>query len=114
METIASNQSQGITSKIKEYVTLQKELIKVQTSDKAAQLATGVSILVFFSTFLLVGVMAMTIGLGLFINSLLESTYAGFFVAGSIVILLGILLYVLGKERLENFISFKILKIFNS
>lgn len=114
METIVQNHSQGITSKIKEYVILQKELIKVEASDKAARLATEVSILIFFSTFLLVGVMSLTVGLGFFLNSLLESSYAGFFAAGSIVILVGILLYILGKERLDNFISFKILKIFNS
>lgn len=112
--TTAVSTSQGITSKVKEYIILQKELLKVQASDKVSEIATGLAVVLFFGTFLLVGIMAFTTGLGLYLNTVFNSDFAGFFAAGGLVILIGISLYYFGRKRLDNFISFEILKILNS
>jgi hypothetical protein len=87
---------------ITQYITTRYELHKLEMANNLAQLASSYVTKIVLLYFLLLALFFMSLSLGFYIGSLLDSNALGFFLTGCIYILLMIIFYAMRKTIVEK------------
>lgn len=99
------NNISSIPNDVVEYVNLQKDLVKLQVTEKTTNVISGTITYVILAIVGVFALMCLTIGGALVINEALDSRYAGFFVVGGIYALLGVILFASRKVLITDKIA---------
>jgi len=94
MSNPASSYLQTLYDKGKEYIEVNKDLIKLKVVDKLSLAASIVAIAICFVFIFFTMVVILNIGLALLIGDLLGKAYLGFFVLSLVYIIIGVILFV--------------------
>lgn len=106
---------EDVIEKLKQYLILNFELIKLQATDQASVIGASLisSLIVGISAFLFIFV--LSIGLGFYISSVLGNMYAGFLIVAGFYLLLTLILFIGRKKMIEKPMRDKIIqKLLNS
>jgi hypothetical protein len=100
--------------KTADYVETKVDLLKLQTIDKTADVASTLVLVMIVALIFSIVFFILNIGVALWIGNLLGKTYDGFFIIAGFYTLIGIMIYLfkgkLFKEGLSNLIIKKLLK----
>jgi hypothetical protein len=100
--------------KTADYVETKVDLLKLQTIDKTADVASTLVLVMIVALIFSIVFFILNIGIALWLGSLLGRTYYGFFIIAGFYTLIGIIIYSfkgkLFKEGLSNLIIKKLLK----
>ena len=106
---------EDVIEKLKQYLILNFELIKLQATDHASAIGASLisSLIVGISAFLFIFV--LSIGLGFYISSVLGNMYAGFLIVAGFYLFLTLILFIGRKKMIEKPMRDKIIqKLLNS
>lgn len=106
---------EDVIEKLKQYLILNFELIKLQATDQASVIGASLisSLIVGISAFLFIFV--LSIGLGFYISSVLGNMYAGFLIVAGFYLFLTLILFIGRKKMIEKPMRDKIIqKLLNS
>lgn len=106
---------EDVIEKLKQYLILNFELIKLQATDQATVIGASLisSLIVGISAFLFIFI--LSIGLGFYISSVLGNMYAGFLIVAGFYLLLTLTLFIGRKKMIEKPMRDKIIqKLLNS
>lgn len=99
------NNVASIPSDVIEYVNLQKELFKVQITEKSTDLISKVLTYVILALLGVFTLLFLSIGAAFSLNTLFPNSYAGFYIIAGVYALAGILLYAGRKTLITNRIA---------
>lgn len=90
---------QDLTENLKTYLSTNYELIRLQTTDRASVIGSGMmsSLLIGFAGMLLL--LCITLVAGFYLSSLLGDSYSGFAIVAGFYLLV-ILILVIGRKKL--------------
>lgn len=95
---------------IKDYISTRYELATLKAADKVSHLASNTAsyIPIVFTTVLTI--LMISVGLGLYLNQVLQSEYLGFFVLGGAYLLIVLILAAVRKNSIAKPLRNKIIK----
>lgn len=99
------NNVASIPKNVIEYVNLQKELVKVQITEKSTNLISTVLtyvILAILGSFTLI---LLSIGVALYLNEVYDNGYGGFYTVAGFYTIIGVILYVGRKSLITDRIA---------
>lgn len=99
------NNISSIPNDVVEYVNLQKDLVKLQITEKSTNIISKVITYIILAVVGVFMLICVTIGGALAINESFNNTYAGFFIVAGIYLLLGIVMYASRKALITNKIA---------
>jgi phosphoglycerol transferase MdoB-like AlkP superfamily enzyme len=95
-----------LLQKLKDYADVRIDLFKLKGIDKVSGFMSSVVMMVSISIIFGTVFLCITIGLALWIGSLLSHPYLGFFIMGALYLIIGLVLYSnrskLIKEKVSN------------
>lgn len=110
MSNIFSNVS-GLSTDVVDYVNLQKDLIKLQVTEKSTKVISNIITYVILGIIGILVLICVSVGFAWLINSKMDSQFAGFFIVGGVYALLAIILYISRKTLITNKIADKLTDI---
>jgi hypothetical protein len=108
-----NNHFEKLTDNIKEYVNTRYDLITLKLTQKIANIGSQIVAIIIIGTVLSMFLLFVNISIALYLSSVLNNNYAGFFIVTGFYLLL-LLIFIIGKKRLiltpiSNFIVKQIL-----
>jgi hypothetical protein len=99
------NNITSISNDVVEYINLQKDLVKLQITEKSTDIISNVITYIILAIVGIFALMCLTVGGAMAINELFNNSYAGFLIVAGIYILLGIIIYVSRKALITDKIA---------
>jgi len=95
---------------IKDYINTRYELATLKAADKVAHLASNTFSYIPIVFLTMLTVLMLSVGLGLYLNYVLESEYLGFFVLGGAYLFIGLIVAAVRKNSIAKPFRNKIIK----
>lgn len=96
------SEDQSLTGQLKKYVDLQKEKTLLGLVDKSSNVLAEMAVKLVFLVLAFLAFTMLCFGFAFFLNSRLQSPFAGFFITGAVLVLTGVVLFLSGKEWLAE------------
>ena len=93
---------EALYDKSKDYVETQMELLRLKAIDKASTLISSLASQIIFLVFMLIGLSLLNIALGFWLGDLLGKVYYGFFALAAFYFIVGLIIYAVRKNSIDN------------
>lgn len=87
---------------LSQYVNTRMDLFRLEMANNLAQLASGYITKLVLLYFLLLALFFMSLALGFYLGTVVDSTALGFFLTGCIYILLMLIFYMMRRQIVER------------
>jgi len=95
---------------IKDYLNTRYELALLKASDKIAHIGSNIASVLPLMFLTVLSVLMLSVGLALYLNRVMESDFAGFFVVGGAYVLILCVLAAVRKQSIAKPMRNKIIK----
>ena len=99
------NNVASLPSDMVDYVNLQKELVKVQITEKSTNLISKVLTYAILSILGIFTLLLLSIGVAFSLNELFTNSYAGFFIVAGIYGIIGVIFYFARESLITDKIA---------
>lgn len=100
----------GITENLKDYVSTNYELIKLQATERTSVIGSGIISTIIIVIIGLLFFFALSLGVSFYLSALIGDTFSGFLIVAGFYLLLTLILYFGRKKLLETPIREKIIQ----
>ena len=112
MEKKISDRLENIQNQLKEVVDLKVKDVKILIIEFLSLFMAYFSSTLLMIGFILISVLFLSLGLGLYLNALLESQYLGFFIVALAFLLSFVVIIVIRKSQRVPFFTNTFIKLF--
>ena len=95
----ASNPFENLTENLKEYANTRYDLVTLKITQKAANIGSQTTAILLIGVLIIMFVLFINIAVALYLSSLLNSRYIGFFIVAGFYLLLT-LIFIIGRKKL--------------
>lgn len=100
MENIATNFNK-LYQKAEQYSKTTLELVKLKTVDKTSDIISSITVSIIMILFVAMFALFLNIGVALWLGTILENSYSGFFIVGGLYFVFGLIVYYNRKKLIK-------------
>lgn len=101
---------EGITENLKDYVSTNYELIKLQATERTSVIGSGIISTLIITIIGLLFFFALSLGVSFYLSALIGDTYSGFLIVAGFYLLIALIWFIGRKKLIETPLREKIIQ----
>lgn len=107
---LEQNKAEELTEKVKEYVNIQVELIKLKATDKLSLFSADMALGIILALLAFLVIIFISFAAGFYLASVTGSNFAGFIIVGGIYLAAAIIITIYRKKLIIDPVRNRIIK----
>ena len=104
------NKIEGITENLKDYVSTNYELIKLQATERTSVIGSGIISALIIVIIGLLFFFALSLGVSFYLSALIGDTFSGFLIVAGFYLLIALIWFIGRKKLIETPLREKIIQ----